>query len=474
MLVPVILSGGAGSRLWPVSRESSPKPFMHVGTDGSLLRKTFERAGALPRVAEIVTVTNREYLFRTREEYGCRDGHVSFILEPFARNTAPALALAALHVSAHHGNEAVMLMLAADHVIRDQDAFAADVAIAQQLAASGMLVTFGIRPTRPETGFGYIELGELIGGGSAFRAARFVEKPCLELAQKYFNAGTFLWNSGMFCFTAGTLLRAIEAHEPELMAGARACWDRSVQAAKPDSGVLEIDAGTFAELAAISIDYAVMERAPNVAVVRASFDWSDIGSWEAIHHAAASDSSGNSVVGDAILVDVSNAYINSDGRIVAAIGMDNVIIVDTPDALLVADRGRSQDVKKVVDQLKQRKHESVKEHRTVSRPWGRYTVLEEGKGFKIKRIVVKPGQALSLQLHHHRSEHWVVVSGTAQVTNGDRVMLLNASESTFVPALNKHRLSNSSSDDLVIIEVQTGDYLGEDDIVRFQDNYDRV
>jgi mannose-1-phosphate guanylyltransferase / mannose-6-phosphate isomerase len=473
MLIPIILSGGSGTRLWPVSRESNPKPFMKVGDGQSLLRKTFDRACALPGAAEIVTVTNREYLFKTRDEYGRDRKSGTFILEPFGRNTAPALALAALHAAHKHGEDAVLLMLPADHLIQDVGAFATDVAAAEKLAREGMLVTFGIQPDRPDTGFGYMELGAPVDAVSAFRTARFVEKPHLELAQKYLDAGNYVWNSGMFCFTAGKVLEAFAAHQPEMLERAKACWESSANRPELDASIVELDAASFGSLADISIDYAIMEKASNVAVVRAGFDWSDIGSWSAIHRAVTSDANGNSVVGEAILVDVSNSFVQTDGRLVAAVGLDNVVIVDTPDALLVADRSRTQDVKKVVEQLRLNQHESVKVHRTVARPWGTYTVLEEGEGFKIKRIVVKPGQSLSLQMHHHRSEHWVVVSGTAKVVNGERDVLLRKNESTYIPAGNKHRLENPGLLDLVMIEVQSGDYLGEDDIVRFQDNYGR-
>jgi mannose-1-phosphate guanylyltransferase len=447
---------------------------MKVGDGQSLLRKTFDRACALPGAAEIVTVTNREYLFKTRDEYGRDRKSGTFILEPFGRNTAPALALAALHAARKHGEHAVLLMLPADHLIKDVAAFCADVASAEKLARGGMLVTFGIRPDRPDTGFGYMELGAPIDAANAFRATRFVEKPSLDLAKKYLDAGNYVWNSGMFCFTAGKVLEAFAAHQPDLLELAKACWESSASRSDLDASIVELDAASFGSLADISIDYAIMEKASNVAVVRATFDWSDIGSWSAIHQAVTSDASGNSVIGEAILVDVSNCYVQTDGRLVAAVGLENVVIVDTPDALLVADRNRSQDVKKVVEQLRLSQHESVKVHRTVARPWGTYTVLEEGEGFKIKRIVVEPGQSLSLQMHHHRSEHWVVVSGTAKIANGERELLLQKNESTYIPAGNKHRLENPGLLDLVMIEVQSGDYLGEDDIVRFQDNYGRA
>jgi len=380
MLIPIILSGGAGSRLWPISREASPKPFMKVGEGESLLRKTFDRASALEGVAEVVTVTNREYLFRTRDEYGRDAKSGTFVLEPFGRNTAPALVMAALHVAKRHGAQAAMLVLPADHLIQDQVGFGRSVAAARALAAEGMLVTFGIRPDRADTGFGYMELGDAIAASGGFRARRFVEKPDLALAQKYVAAGNYVWNSGMFCFTAGKVLEAFAAHQPALLAAAEACWQASTNRDELDSNIVEIDAATFGNLADISIDYAVMEKAANVAVVPAGFDWSDIGSWSAIHQAVASDAEGNSVVGEAILVDVSNSYIQSDGRLVAAVGVDNLVIVDTPDALLVADRSRSQDVKKVVEKLKLSSHEAVKVHRTVGRPWWTYSVLEEGVG----------------------------------------------------------------------------------------------
>jgi mannose-1-phosphate guanylyltransferase/mannose-6-phosphate isomerase len=474
MLIPVILSGGAGSRLWPVSRESSPKPFMKVGDGESLLRKTFLRACALPGAAEVVTVTNRDYLFKTRDEYGRDHKPGTFVLEPFGRNTAPAIALAAFHAQEKHGRDAVLLVLAADHLITDHTAFAADVALAERMARKGMLVTFGVRPDHPETGFGYIELGESVDGERGYRAARFVEKPYLELAQQYVASGNYLWNSGMFCFSVDALLAALERYQPQLLEEALACWKACANRADLDSHIIEVDGEAFGRVPDISIDFAVMEKAANVAVVKAGFDWNDIGSWNAIHDVLRDDASGNSVIGEAVLVDVANTHVQAEGRLVAAVGVQNLIIVDTPDALLVADRNRSQDVKKVVEQLKLRQHDAVKIHRTVARPWGTYTVLEEGDGFKIKRIVVKPGQRLSLQMHHHRSEHWVVVSGTAKVANGDKEILLRTNESTYIPAGHKHRLENPGLLDLVMIEVQSGEYLGEDDIVRFEDSYGRA
>jgi mannose-1-phosphate guanylyltransferase/mannose-6-phosphate isomerase len=395
-------------------------------------------------------------------------------LEPFGRNTAPAVAAAALHLADGGRAGEVMLVLAADHVITDLAGFVEDCATAEGLAAGGSFVTFGIPPASPQTGFGYIEMGEPLGGKRAFRARRFVEKPSLEVARRYVGDGSFLWNSGMFAFRADRFLEALEQHAPAVLEAVTRCWEASAQRGQLDSRIIELDAATFQQAPDISVDYAVMEKVPNVAVVRAAFDWSDVGSWDAVGDLARPDALGNTVHGEAVLVDARNTFVQSETRIVAAIGVDNLIIVDTPDALLVADRDRAQDVKKVVEQLKVRQHESVRLHRTVDRPWGTYTVLEEGEGFKIKRIVVKAGRSLSLQMHHHRSEHWIVVSGSAKVVNGEREIILNENESTYIPAGHRHRLENPGVLDLVIIEVQSGSYLGEDDIVRFSDQYGRA
>ncbi len=478
MLIPVILSGGAGSRLWPVSREADPKPFMKVIGGQSLLQKTFIRATLLDQVTEILTITNRDYYFKTKDEYVAIQtpaaNHNTFLLEPVGRNTAPAIILAALKIQETHGEDTVMLVLPADHLIEDQTAFADAVNTAKKIAQTGKLVTFGMVPSVPETGLGYIEKGAACAGTTAHLVSRFVEKPSLELAQEYIATGNYLWNAGIFCFTAGSMIKQFRLHAPDLFAKAQTCWLETQRKANDNVHVFEIDAATFAHLTDISIDYAIMEKAENIAVVQGDFGWSDIGSWHAISNLAPPDSMGNRIVGEALLVDVANTYVQSDGRLVAAIGLENLIIIDTPDALLVANRDRTQDVKKIVDQLKLTAHETYKNHKTVTRPWGTYCVLEEGKGFKIKRIVVKPGASLSLQMHQHRSEHWVVVSGVAKVINGDRNLIVNKDESTYIPAGHAHRLENPSTVDLILIEVQSGEYLGEDDIVRFEDKYGRV
>jgi mannose-1-phosphate guanylyltransferase len=474
MILPVILSGGSGTRLWPVSREASPKPFMKVGDGLSLLQSTFDRAKSVAGTGEVVTVTNREYCHKTRDEYGPAGATGTFILEPAGRNTAPAIAVAALHAAESQGEGCVMLVMAADHLIQDPKAFAADVASAEKIALAGRLVTFGISPVRPETGYGYIEVGNPLDALPGFDVARFVEKPYLEVAEKYVSSGYYLWNCGIFCFTVRAFLDALGNVQPGLLEAARACWSASRARVDPSARIVDLDAASFEQLPDISVDFAVMERARNVAVVKAAFGWSDIGSWSAIHDALGSDASGNTVVGDAILMDVERTYVQSEDRVVAAVGVKNLIVVDTPDALLVADRDHAQDVKKVVEKLRAREHETTKLHRTASRPWGSYTILDQGNGFKIKRIVVKPGRSLSLQMHHHRSEHWVVVSGTATVTREGEEVSLAPNESTYIRIGQRHRLRNPGKIDLVIIEVQCGQYLGEDDIVRFEDNYGRA
>ena len=472
-LIPTILCGGAGSRLWPVSRELHPKPFIRLADGQSLLQKAYLRGAALTDVTEILTVTKRDLLFMTADEYkeviAVADKPLSnsFILEPFGRNTAPAIAAATLQVAATHGDDALLLVLAADHLIADQPAFAQAVAQAKQLAAQGKIVTFGIRPEAPETGYGYIE-------ADGNTVLRFVEKPSLKNAQEYLNSGRYLWNSGMFCFSAGVMLREMEQYCPNILAATRACMVQSRKTTGTDFAQIELNPDIFDQVPDDSIDYAVMEKSKNIAVVSCSIGWSDIGSWNALGDLTTADEKGNRIEGEALTLDVSNCFIQSNERIVGAVGVHDLIIIDTADAIWVADRNRAQDVKQLYTRLKAEGHEAHKLHRTVHRPWGTYTILEEGARFKIKRIEVKPGGKLSLQMHHHRSEHWIVVSGMANVTNGDSELLVNTNESTYIPAGHKHRLENVGVVDLVMIEVQSGEYLGEDDIVRFEDVYGRT
>lgn len=415
-------------------------------------------------------MTNREFFFKTEDELKAVNANglpTSYILEPFGRNTAAAIAAAALQVVDRHGRDAVMLVLAADHMISDQAAFSLAVEAAMVLANDGMLVTFGITPDAPETGYGYIE-------AQGHQVLRFVEKPSLEKAQEYLDSGCFLWNAGIFCFSAGAMLEQLQLHCPEILLATKSCIAESRSAVGRDFTQLELDAPSFQAVASESIDYAVMEKSSQVAVVPCNIGWSDIGSWNALGDLAAPDENGNRIEGHALLHNTRNSTVHSDARIVAVVGVNNLIIIDTPDAILVADKSGAQDVRHIYTQLKTEGHEAHKLHRTVHRPWGTYTVLEEGAGYKIKRIEVKPGATLSLQMHHHRSEHWIVVEGTAKVVNGEQELLLNTNQSTYIPVGFKHRLANPGLVAVVMIEVQTGAYLGEDDIVRFEDNYGRA
>lgn len=469
-LIPVILSGGAGSRLWPVSRELHPKPFIRLADNQSLLQKAFLRGAGLDDVSSLVAVTNRELVFKTDDEFrevNSTGIDVEFILEPFGRNTAAAVAAASLHVAATHGNDAILLVLPADHLISDLAAFARAVGEATVFAREGKLVTFGIRPDIPETGYGYIE-------ADGNQVLRFVEKPDIGTAREYLATGRYYWNSGMFCFAAGAMLEEMALHCPDILEAVRVCMAESRRMVGNGGGRIELDEKLFARVPDDSIDYAVMEKSSNVAVIPCDIGWSDIGSWSALCELMLPDAAGNRVEGEALLHDVTNTYIRGGDRMVGAIGVDNLVIIDTPDALLVADRRRAQDVKHLYAELKAQGNATYRLHRTAHRPWGTYTVLEEGSRYKIKRIVVKPGATLSLQMHHHRSEHWVVVSGMAKVVNGTDEELVNTNESTYIPAGHQHRVSNPGVIDLVMIEVQSGDYLGEDDIVRFEDSYGRA
>jgi len=469
-LIPILLCGGSGSRLWPLSRELHPKQFIRLDDGQSLLQKAFLRGAQLPSVTEILTVTNRELFFKTEEEFrkvNAAGVPTTFILEPFRRNTAAAIAAAALQISQTHGNDAIMLVIPTDHLIADQQAFQQAVLKAAELVATGKMVTFGIQPDAPETGYGYIE-----ADGNTM--LRFVEKPSLEKAQDYLASGRFFWNSGIFSFSVGTLLLQMAQHCPQILNATKASMAQSRSAECNGFKLLELDPDTFGNVPAESIDYAVMEKSAQLAVVSCNIGWSDIGSWTTLGNLTTRDINGNHMQGDVLLHDTRNCIIQSNDRLVGTVGVENLIIIDTPDALLVADKSCEQNVKHIYAELKANGHEAHKLHRTVHRPWGTYSLLEEGSGFKIKRVEIKPGASLSLQMHRHRNEHWLLVSGQAKVINGTKNFLLNISESTYIPALTQHRLSNLGDIMCVIIEVQTGAYLGEDDIVRFEDNYGRV
>lgn len=472
-LVPVILSGGSGTRLWPVSRRAHPKPFMKLVDGESLAEKTFRRALGVAGDSPVLTVTSRDYYFYTRDLYDEVDGKEHehpFLLEPTGRNTAPAIALAALYVQEVFGPDALLLILPADHLIRDISRFQAAVSEARELAGRGFLVTFGIHPTHAETGYGYIRRGAPISLSAGHEVAAFVEKPDEATACAYVESGEYGWNSGMFCFEAGAFLDALAQHAPEIAESTRNCWEAMNVGEQP----MEIPLELFSACPSDSIDYAVMEKASNCAVVGGDFGWSDIGSWKAMSELYESDEAGNRIHGKAILVESTNCFVRSEDRVVAAIGLDNLVIIDTGDAILVADRERVQDVKEVVSQLSELKHEAAEFHKTVFRPWGSYSILEDAEDCKVKRLVIKPGHVLSLQMHHKRAEHWTVIQGIAKVRLGEKEFLLNPNESTYIPLETQHRLENPGSEDLHLIEVQTGSYFGEDDIIRYEDIYGRI
>ena len=476
------MSGGSGTRLWPASRSQHPKPFIKLPDGESLIQKTYKRAASLDDVSEVLTITNRDYYFLSKDEWEplaetYSDFKMPFLLEPEGRNTAPAIAMAALYAMDNLDEDTVLLVLAADHLINGHECFANAVKLAKEHAMEDKLVTFGIQPTHADTGFGYIQYANENSSTDsnelkASDVIRFVEKPSKEVAEQYLASGDFVWNSGMFCFKAETFLNSLKQYSPEIYDMSVACWKKSTD--KESRATIEFEKESFTAIPDDSVDYAVMEKADNVMVIPSNMEWSDIGSWNAMGNLTEVDINGNRIEGEAILIDVKDSYFKSSNRMLTSIGLNDIIVVDTADALLIAHKDRVQDVKQVVNELRLQNHESTVLHRTVKRPWGTYTILEEGSHFKIKRIEVKPHSCLSLQMHHHRSEHWVVVSGTAKVLNDEEDMILGVNESTYIPAEHKHRLENIGSEMLVMIEVQTGDYLGEDDIVRFQDVYGRI
>lgn len=465
MLQCVILSGGSGTRLWPLSRELFPKQLINFqGGDETLLQATLSRTKGLLGLAAPAIVCNENHRFLVAEqvrELGVAGAKV--ILEPCARNTAPAIALAALAAD----SDALLLVLPADHVIQDKAAFQAAVTGAVPIAEQGALVTFGIVPSAPETGYGYIRCGEAMG--LAFHIDRFIEKPDRETAESFVKAGGYLWNSGMFLFRASRYLEELAKHAPLILESARA----AISAAKSDLDFLRIDSAAFANCPSDSIDYAVMEKTDSAVVVPLNAGWSDVGSWSSLHEALERDSEGNALRGDVLSVDTKGSFVIAESRLVATVGLKNHVVVETKDAVLVAPKDRVQDVKKLVDKIKQGGRSEHQLHREVHRPWGSYDSIENGARYQVKRLSVKPGASMSLQLHHHRAEHWIVVAGTARITRGDEVFMLEENQSTYIPLGVKHRIENPGKIPLHIIEVQSGSYLGEDDIVRFEDRYGR-
>ncbi|HZX78340.1 mannose-1-phosphate guanylyltransferase/mannose-6-phosphate isomerase [Lysobacter sp.] len=469
MLHPVVLSGGSGSRLWPLSRQNQPKQFLRLIGDHSLYQETVIRAAKLPNAQPPVTVCSEDHRFMIGEqlqEVAIPSGGI--LLEPVARNTAPAIALAALHVAARDP-DGTLLVMPADHLIDNEEAFRTAVASATGIAERGWLVTFGITPDYAETGYGYILRGDELSA-DGYRVQRFVEKPDLATAERYVAEGTYAWNSGMFLFKASAYLDDLARHAPAVLTAAREAY----AASKKDLDFIRVDRDAFAASPNDSIDYAVMEKTDRAAVVPVSCGWSDIGSWSSLWSVAKRDGDDNRHDGDVISIDTKGSLVRaSERRMIATIGVEDLVIIDTPDATLVARKDRVQDVKTVVDHLKAAGRQEHLFHRKVYRPWGSYDSIDMGERFQVKRIVVKPGAALSLQKHHKRAEHWIVVSGVAEVTCDDRVFDLHENESTYIPLGSVHRLRNRGTEPVELIEVQSGHYLGEDDIVRLEDVYGR-
>ncbi|PQV49091.1 mannose-1-phosphate guanylyltransferase/mannose-6-phosphate isomerase [Paraburkholderia sp. BL21I4N1] len=469
---PVILCGGSGTRLWPMSRGGYPKQYLKLTGDNTLVQQTVLRLRGVADIAAPIVVTNNEQRFLVAEQLRQVDVAASaIVLEPASRNTAPAIAIAAL-LALRDSPESLLLVLPSDHVIAGEAAFVKAASDAAQIAKDGFLVTFGITPTEPHTGYGYIRAGaSLVDGSQAFAVDSFVEKPDAETAQRFIAQGGYYWNSGMFMLKASTYMEELRRFEPEIALQA----ELALKAAQHDNDFVRLDEPAFSASPNISVDNAVMEKTKRAAVVTvADLGWNDIGSWTALADIAERDAQGNALFGDVLTDAVSNSYIRAEHRLVAAIGLDNVVIVETADAVLVAHRDQAQDVKKIVAQLNAMgRHESVT-HRRVVRPWGSYEGIDSGDRFQVKRIVVSPGAQLSLQMHHHRAEHWIVVKGTALVTNGDKEIVLTENQSTYIPLGVTHRLLNPGKIPLELIEVQSGAYLGEDDIVRFEDTYGRV
>jgi len=469
-LYPVILSGGSGSRLWPLSREHYPKPLLPLVTDKTLLQDTASRLDGVPEQGDAVYVCNEEHRFLLAEQVALLGKTPStIILEPEGRNTAPALTLAALYLSGRDP-DALMIVMPADHVIKTPEKFTAAVHQGREQAANGALVTFGIVPDRPETGYGYIRRGAPLVDDTVFAVGAFVEKPDLQMAEQYLATPDYYWNSGIFMMRADRWLEEISRFRPDILERCRLAMDKG----KQDSDFFRVNKPEFNACPSDSIDYAVMEKTDRAVVVPLSAGWSDVGAWPALWDVCARDEHGNVMQGDVIAEDTHNAFLIAQHRCVATVGIDNIIVVETADAVLVASKDKAQNVKAIVSRLKADQREECKVHRQVYRPWGSYEGIDAGARFQVKRLTVKPGAQLSLQLHHHRAEHWVVVKGTARVTCGDQVFNLHENESTYIPIGERHRLENPGTIPLEVIEIQSGSYLGEDDIVRFEDVYDRV
>ncbi|MEB6564912.1 mannose-1-phosphate guanylyltransferase/mannose-6-phosphate isomerase [Acinetobacter towneri] len=474
-MIPVILSGGSGTRLWPLSRSSYPKQFLPITEEKTLFQLTLERISnlnqALANFQNPIIVTNENHRFIVAEQLRLQKTSAQILLEPIARNTAPAIAAAA-ELALSRGEDPVLLILAADHVIEQQEAFNQAVAVGLSAAESGKLVTFGIVPTAPETGYGYIKARQKVEQSElkSYPVAEFVEKPNPATAEQYVADGSYLWNSGMFMFKASTYLQELEKFNPAIAKNAK----NAIQNSKNDLDFVRLDKTCFEQCPEDSIDYAVMEKTEHAVVVPLNANWNDVGAWNSVWEVSPKDENGNSLRGDVIAQDTHNSLIHAETRLVSTLGLENIIVIETADAVLVANQSKVQDIKKIVEKLKYTQRCEVDAHRKVYRPWGSYDSIDHGSRYQVKCIVVNPGQKLSLQMHHHRAEHWIVVNGTAKVRKGDETVILTENQSIYIPLGETHALENPGKVPLELIEVQSGSYLGEDDIVRFEDVYGRV
>lgn len=471
MIIPVILAGGSGTRLWPMSRQHYPKQLLKLFGDKTMLQQTLLRLDGVPDLAPPIVVCNEEHRFMVAEQLlEIGQPNASIILEPIARNTAPALALAAIHARTLAENP-VLLVLSADHMIKDIPAFHSALADAVSASQRGHLATFGINPTRPETGYGYIKakLDGSSSGNQFYPVEQFVEKPNLLTAEKYLAEGCYYWNSGMFVFQTAVFLQELVVHSPDVVAAAEQAKALAVQ----DLDFIRVDREAFSRAPNISIDYALMEKSKNVVCVPFNAGWSDVGDWKSFWDLSDKDTSGNSLIGDSIDIGSTNTLVFSQDKLVATLGVNNLMIVNTADAVLVADQSQAQQVKAIITQIEKQKRSEHLQHREIYRPWGCYDAVDTGDRYQVNRIRVKPGGSLSLQVHHHRAEHWIVVKGTALVQKGEETVLLSENESTYIPVGTRHRLSNPGKIPLEIIEVQSGPYLKDDDVVRYEDSYGR-